>query len=79
MLEDSFTECMIEDRYFKTDYDPDETVFDGDNVQLNVGTRSYGEKSITDDSDNVNKNCDQEITKTREILEKAKIMMKESS
>ena len=35
----------------------DKPEFDGDNVQLNVDLQSYREQSITDDSDNVIKNC----------------------
>ena len=53
MLDDYITEHKIEDRYVKTDKDPDEHDFDGSNVQLNVEQQSYGEQSITDDSDNV--------------------------
>ena len=41
--------------------------------------QSYREQSITDDNDNVNKDCDQEITKAREILEQMDSMMKENS
>ena len=58
----------IEDLHAKTDKDPDESEFYCDSVQLNVDQKSYGEQSITDDSDNVTYNCDQEITKAREIL-----------
>ena len=38
---------------------PDEPEVNGDNVQLNVYQKSYGEQSIDDDSDNVTKNHDQ--------------------
>ena len=47
----------------KTDKGSDEPEFDGDNVQLNVDQQSYGEQSITDNRENVTKNCDREITK----------------
>ena len=63
MLDDHITERTIEDRLVKTDKDPDEPEFDSENVKLNVDQQSYGEQSITDDSDNVTKNCDQETTK----------------
>ena len=46
---------------------------------MNVDQKLYEEQAITDDSDNVTKNCDQEITKAREILEQPESMMKESS
>ena len=78
MLDDSIAERKIEDRHDKT-CKPDEPEFDGDNVQLNVDQQSYGEQSITDDSDNVTKNCDEEITKAREILEQTESMMTEDS
>ena len=58
--------------------EPDEPEYDGYNVQMNIDQQSYGEQSITDDSDNVNKDCDQEITRAREILEQTDSMMKES-
>ena len=44
----------------------DEPEYDGDNVQINFDLQLYGHQSVTDDSHNVNKDCDQEITKTRE-------------
>ena len=46
---------------------------------MNVDQHAYGEQSITDDSDNVNNNYDQVITKVREILEQTDSMIKESS
>ena len=58
--------------------EPDEPEYDGNILQMNVDQQSYGEKSITDESDNINKDCDQEITKSREILEQTDSMMKES-
>ena len=67
MLDDSITEHIIEDRNVKTDNCPDEPEYDGDIVQLNVEQELYGEQSITDDSDDVMKNRDQEITKSHEI------------
>ena len=79
---DSIRECKIEDRQEKMNKEPDEPdepEYDGDNVQMNVEQQSYGEQSITDDRDNVNKDCDQEITKAREILEQKDGMMKGSS
>ena len=50
----------------------------GNNVQLNVDQQSYGENPITDDINNVTKNCDQDITKTRNILEQTENMMKDN-
>ena len=47
--------------------DPDEPEYDRHNVQMNVDQQPYGEQSIADDSDKVNNDCDQEITKAREI------------
>ena len=41
----------------------DDLEYDGDNVQLNVDHTSYGEQPISDDTYNVTRNCDQEITK----------------
>ena len=58
--------------------EPDESEYDADNVKINVDQHSYGEQSITDDSDNVSKDCEQEITKAREILEQSNSTMKES-
>ena len=69
MLDDSSTERNIEYQHVRTDNDPDEPEFDGGNVQLNVDQQSYEEQSFTDNSVNVTKNCDQEITKARKILE----------
>ena len=43
---------------------------------MNVYQQSYGEQSITDDIDNANKDCDQEITKARQILEQKEGMIK---
>ena len=67
------------ERNIKTGNDTDETEFDGDNVQLNVDQQSYRKQSITYDSGNVTKNCDQDITKARKILELTENMMKVSS
>ena len=58
--------------------DPDAPEYDSDNVQLFVDKQSYGEQWITDDSNNVNKNCYLEITRAREILEETESMVKES-
>ena len=63
IFDDSITERKVEGQHVKTENDPDEPEFDGENVRLNNGQHSYGEKSISDDSDNVTENCDQEITK----------------
>ena len=49
---------------------PDEPEYDGKNARLNVDKQSYGEQSISDESENVTKTRDQEITKGLEILEK---------
>ena len=57
----------------------DEPDYDGDNVQMNVDEQSYGEQSITEDSENVNKDCDQEITKAVKSHIQTDSMMKESS
>ena len=46
---------------------------------MNLDQNSHGEQSITDDSDNVTKNCAQEPTKAREILEQKESVMRESS
>ena len=73
---------MIEERHKKMNNEPDEPgdpEYDGDHEQMNVDQQSYGEQSITDASYNVNKDCDQEITKTREILKQTDNTMKESS
>ena len=61
------------------DNNPDEPEFDDDSAQLNLDQQSNGEKSITDDSNNVTKSLDQEITKEQESLEHTKRIMKESS
>ena len=53
MLDDSITERKIKDQHVQTDNHPDEPEFDGDNVQLNVDQQSYGERSITYDSDSL--------------------------
>ena len=68
MLDDFITESKIEERHVKTDNDPDAPELDVDNVHLNIGRQSYRKQSTTDDSDNLTNNCDQEITKAREIL-----------
>ena len=79
MLGNSITERKIKDRHEKTYKKPDEPGFDSDKIQLNIDQRSYGEQSITNDSDNVNKDWDQEITMASEFLEQTGSMMKESS
>ena len=63
----------------RTDNDRDEPEYDGDNIQLNSDKQSYGEKSTTHDNDNMNKNCDQEIIRAREILKQRKKMKQKSS
>ena len=68
-----------QDEHDKIDKDVDESEFGGDSLQLNVGQQSFGEQSITDDSHNVTNNCDQEVSKAREILEETENMMKENS
>ena len=68
MLDDSITERKIEDRHDKTTKKPDEPELDGDNVQLNVDQQSYGEQSITNETENVTKNCDQRIKKSTRNL-----------
>ena len=81
MFDDSITERKIEEHHEKINKEPDEPdepEYDGENVQINVDRQSYGEQSITDDSDHVNKDCDKEITKTREILELTGSMMQKS-
>ena len=69
ILDDSITERKIKYRHVKTYNDPYKPKFDDDHVQSSADQQSYGEQSITDDSENVTKNHDQEITKAREILE----------
>ena len=59
--------------------DLDESEYDSDSLQLNVDQQSYGEQSITDDSDNVSKTRDQEITKAPEIMGQTERMMRASS
>ena len=61
VFDDFITKRKIEDRYTKTECDSDDPEFDGENMQLNIDQQSYGEQSINDDSDNVTKNCAQEI------------------
>ena len=81
MLDDSITERKVEERHEKMYNDPnepEESEYEGYYEQMNVDQQSYGEKSITDDSDNVNNDCDQEITNAREILEQTDSMMKVS-
>ena len=71
IIGDCITGRKIEDRHEKVKTEPDETdepEYDWAYVQMNVNQQSYGEQSITDDSDNVNKDFDQEITKGHEIL-----------
>ena len=55
MIDDSMTERKIKDRHGQTEKDPDEPEYEDSNVQLNVDQQLYGEKSITDDSDNLTK------------------------
>ena len=78
MLDDSTTKCKIEDRHEKMDKDPDETVYDGYDVEVNIEEPSYGEQSITDDRNNVMRTHHQEFTKLREILEQTESMMKKA-
>ena len=59
----------IQDQHVKSENDPDESEFDGDNIQLNVDQKSYG-KTITDDRENVPKNCEQKNQKGTIILRK---------
>ena len=79
MTEDSITEREIGDWLDKIHKEPDEPELDSDRVQLKIDQSSYGEQSITDDSGSVNKNCDDEVTKIREILEQKERMVKERS
>ena len=61
MLDDFITERKIEDRYNKTEKDIDGSERNGDNVHLKDDQHSHGEQSVTDDSNDVTMNCDQEI------------------
>ena len=70
MFDDCITQRKVEDCHERTEKDPCEPEFDDDNVQLNVDQQLYGEQSITDDSDNITKTRDKEITKACEIIEK---------
>ena len=54
-LIDFISKCEIKDCYKKTDKDPDEPEWYNDNVQFKVDKQWYGEKSITNDSDNLTK------------------------
>ena len=61
ILDDSITECKIKDRHAKMNKEPDEpdeSEYDVDKIQMNVDQQSHGEQSVTDDTDNVNKDCD---------------------
>ena len=81
MIDDSITEFKIEDNQVKMNMEsdePDEPEYDGDNVKMSVDQQSHGEQSTTDDNENVNKDCDKEITKVRLILEQTDRMMEES-
>ena len=46
------------------------------NVQPNADSQSYGEHSVTDDNDNVQKECNARILRAREILLQADEIMK---
>ena len=46
---------------------------------MNADHQSYGDQSITDDRQDVDNVCDQEITKAREIVKQTDTMMKLSS
>ena len=72
MLDDSITVRKIKERHVNTDNNPGEPEYDSVNVQLNVIQQVHGEKSITDDGENVTKNCDQDTTKAGEILKNQK-------
>ena len=63
MLGDSTRETKIEDHHERTDRDPNEPEDNGNNVEFFVHQQSYGEPSITNDSDNVMKSRDQGIKK----------------
>ena len=79
MVDDSIAGPKIEEWYVRTDNDTNKPELDGDNEQLNVDQQSYGEQLITDGRNNVTKNCDQEITKAREMLENNENVIKKSS
>ena len=52
--------------------DPDEPEFDGDYIQLNVDQQSYGEQPITNVSDNVATNCEEESQRHEKSYKKRK-------
>ena len=45
-------------------------------MQLSVDLQSYGEHSVTDDSDTIQKECNKEISRAREILRQTDEIMK---
>ena len=65
MLDDSTIERKIEDRSVKASQCPSEPKLVSENVQLNVDQHSYGEQAVTDNSNNVPKNCYRKITMQR--------------
>ena len=65
-------EFIIKDRNVKTDNDPDQPEFDGENLQINVYQKPYGEQSVTDDSDSVTKDCDHEMKRLKKYWNKQK-------
>ena len=65
MLDDAVTGRNIEDRHNKTEPEINSPLHDGNNVQQNVDSQSYGEQSVTDDSDNVQHDRNKEISKAK--------------
>ena len=79
VLEDTIKDRDIEDRYNEAHIEDEEPIHWGENVQSNIDSQSYGEHSVTNDSDNVRKEYDDEINKARSILQQTDEIMRRRS
>ena len=76
----SIVERDIEDRNAEATPKEDDPMHEENNIQLSVGSQSYGEQSVTDSCENIKKDHDEEIAKARKILKQNnKIMANQSS
>ena len=75
VLGDSIADRGIEDFHTESASKEDEPAYDEKNIQLNVDYESYGEHSVTNESDSIQKERDEEIAKARKILKQTDEIM----
>ena len=68
VLDDAITERDIGDRHSEAIPKEDEPIYDEKKIQVNVNSQLYDERSISDDSDNVQKIRNKDVARAREIV-----------